>query len=332
MSVSMAALEMTNPFNIVGTSDEIRYSRKMAEAAAQHDVNVLLLGESGVGKELFAQTIHMLSDRKFKKLVTINCSAIQDTLLESEIFGHTKGAFTGAEKFKIGKMEVANGGTLFLDEIGEMSITAQCKLLRALDNQTFERVGGVETIQVDVRIIAATNANLEEKVKNGYFRLDLFHRLNEFSIKIPPLRKRGEDIVILINYYLNVLCEKYGKTKSNLSPELMHALISYSWPGNVRELKHSLTQALISKNGDGNNLDLSHFHHLNLFSSHREAGSANISTDLREVVELAEKELVWKVLGDTGWNRKEAARRLKVSYKCLRNKLKKWGLEKPRLT
>lgn len=336
MSRVLETVEVANRFAIIGESAGIKQARKLAETAAKHDVNVLLLGETGVGKELFAQTIHVLSARKFRKLVAINCSAIPEELLESEIFGHTKGAFTGAEKIKFGKMEVANGGTLFLDEIGEMSIAAQCKLLRALDNQTFERVGGTETIQVDVRIIAATNADLEQKVKKGEFRLDLFHRLNEFSIKIPPLREREEDIELLISYYLNILCEKYGKQKVDLSSVLLQALIGYPWFGNVRELKHALTQALISKNGDGSALDLPDFSHLNFSSSGQEdVLNQEPAVDIVDFLgvgfraaEKAQKEVVLEMLTETGWNRKETARRLKISYKTLRNKLKKWNLNK----
>ncbi len=323
---------------IIGYSESIKRVRLEAVSAAQHDVNVLILGESGVGKDLLANLIHFTSQRKFKPLKTINCSAIPEELLENEIFGHNRGSFTGAIAPQSGKLEQANGGTLFLNEIGEMSVKAQCKLLGVLEKKKiFERLGGSTPISVDVRIIAATNADLERKVREKTFREDLFYRLKEFTITMPPLRERGEDIKVLLNYYLEKLCERFGKSKPEMDSTLMAGLMTYAWPGNVRELENALIQALVRRNGSSGNLSLADFPHLK-FSARVETAHVGIvkteesqKINLKEVgvkaAEAAEKEVVLKVLKETGWKMRATARRLKICHKTLLNKLTKWQIK-----
>jgi two-component system nitrogen regulation response regulator GlnG len=211
---------------------------------------VLIVGESGTGKELVARAIYQHSRRSQGPFLAINCAAIPETLLESELFGHEKGAFTGADRRRIGKFEQANGGTIFLDEIGDLSSASQPKVLRLLQEQQFERVGGNETIQTDVRLIAASNQNLEELVAAGRFRSDLFYRLKVVTIQVPPLRERKEDLPLLIAHFLNLLNRSLGKHVSSVSPEALRLLEAYSWPGNVRELQSTLKYALVQSTGE----------------------------------------------------------------------------------
>ncbi len=229
----------------VGKSKNIKQVFELVEKVAKTDANVLLLGESGTGKELVARAIHQKSKRRDKPLITVNCAALTETLLESELFGHEKGAFTGAYARKLGRFELADLGTIFLDEIGEISPTIQAKLLRVLEEKKINRVGGVETIGVDTRVIAATNKNLEQNVKAGRFREDLYFRLNVFPIWIPPLRERREDIPLLVEYFL----KKFQYQGEKLPADIMDQLINYHWPGNVRELKNILERAMILSDG-----------------------------------------------------------------------------------
>ena len=221
-----------------------------AQKAAQSDATILLLGESGVGKDLFARCIHAWSPRRNKIFTPVNCVALTEELLESELFGHEKGAFTGAHAQKLGKLEVAAGGTVFLDEIGDMKPALQAKLLRFLQNREFDRVGGTRSIKVDVRIVAATNRNLQQAVKDGAFRADLFFRLNVVSLTIPPLRNRQEDIPQLIERSLARLCRDMKRPMLHVSPSAMKKLVSYAWPGNVRELENAIERAVVLKTGD----------------------------------------------------------------------------------
>jgi DNA-binding NtrC family response regulator len=220
-----------------------------AQKAAQSDATILLLGESGVGKDLLARCIHAWSPRRNKIFTPVNCVALTEELLESELFGHEKGAFTGAHTQKLGKLEVAAGGTVFLDEIGDMKPALQAKLLRFLQNREFDRVGGTRSIKVDVRIVAATNRNLQQAVKDGAFRADLFFRLNVVSLTIPPLRNRQEDIPQLIERSLARLCRDMKRPMSHMSPSAMKKLASYAWPGNVRELENAIERAVVLKTG-----------------------------------------------------------------------------------
>ena len=221
-----------------------------AQKAAQSDATILLLGESGVGKDLLARCIHAWSPRRNKIFTPVNCVALTEELLESELFGHEKGAFTGAHAQKLGKLEVAAGGTVFLDEIGDMKPALQAKLLRFLQNREFDRVGGTRSIKVDVRIVAATNRNLQQAVKDGAFRADLFFRLNVVSLTIPPLRNRQEDIPQLIERSLARLCRDRKRPMLHMSPSAMKKLMSYAWPGNVRELENAIERAVVLKTGD----------------------------------------------------------------------------------
>jgi nitrogen regulation protein NR(I) len=235
---------------IVGRCPAMQEVYKAIGRVAQSDVTVLILGESGTGKELVARAIYHHSRRNAQTFLAFNCAAIPDTLLESELFGHERGSFTGADRRRIGKFEQASGGTLFLDEIGDMSLASQAKVLRVLQDQRFERVGGSETIQTDVRLIAATNQHLEQLVDSGRFRRDLYHRLKVFSLDLPPLRDRGDDLPLLVDHYIKTYSRELGKRVRAPSPEASQLLHRYQWPGNVRELQSAIKYALINARGD----------------------------------------------------------------------------------
>ncbi|MGI9533523.1 MAG: sigma-54 interaction domain-containing protein, partial [Thermodesulfobacteriota bacterium] len=230
---------------IIGANNSLKEVINKVKMVANTDATVLIRGETGTGKEIISRCIHDLSERKERSLIKVNCPAIPSSLIESELFGHEKGAFTGALIKKIGKFELANGGTIFLDELGDLPFDAQAKLLRFLQEREFERVGGNETYKVDVRVIAATNRNLEEAVKEGKFRSDLFYRLNVFPIEVPPLRERVEDIPALGNYFMNKYSKRIGKLIDCISEETIKKLMEYSWPGNIRELENIIERAVI---------------------------------------------------------------------------------------
>ncbi len=235
---------------LIGEGPAMQRLKEQIRLIAPTDAWVLIQGENGTGKELVAQTIHRLSKRADKPLVEVNCAAIPDELIESELFGHEKGAFTGATSMKRGKFDLANGGTLFLDEIGDMSLKTQAKILRIIQEQRFERVGGSKTIAVDVRILAATNKDLEEEIKAGRFREDLYFRLNVIPVVVPPLRERKEDIGLLATHFLEEYATRIGCGIKRLSPEVIEALKGYSWPGNVRELKNLIERLVILSRGE----------------------------------------------------------------------------------
>ncbi|MBI5681829.1 MAG: sigma-54-dependent Fis family transcriptional regulator, partial [Deltaproteobacteria bacterium] len=236
---------MKNRYEIIGKSRAIESIKFQIERVAPSNSWVLISGENGTGKELVARNIHLISDRQDKPFVEVNCAAIPEELIESELFGHERGAFTGAISQKIGKFEMANNGTIFLDEIGDMSIRTQAKILRILQEQKFERVGGTQTIEVDVRVIAATNKNIEEEIKKGNFREDLYYRLNVIPFHIPPLRERREDINLFIDYYLKWFASKTTKGQKEISKEAIALFERYNWPGNVRELKNLIERLVI---------------------------------------------------------------------------------------
>ena len=238
-----------NHERIVGQSDGLKYVLYKVEQIASSDTTVLILGETGTGKELVARAIHDLSLRKNRPLVKVNCAALPTNLIESELFGHEKGAFTGSHAKHIGRFEVANGGTFFLDEIGELPLELQGKLLRVLQDGEFERLGSTRTIKVDTRIIAATNRNLEEEVRKGRFREDLWYRLNIFPITMPPLRDRQDDIPLLVEFYVGKIAKRMGKTIEVIPTGVMNALQQYHWPGNIRELENVLERAVINSSG-----------------------------------------------------------------------------------
>jgi len=240
-----AEAELKNFSNIIGDSDSTKNMMKMISKVVHTDAPVFLRGESGTGKSLVAETIHSHSNRNNHPFVTINCPSIPTNLLESELFGHEKGSFTGAIKTKEGKFEIANSGTVFLDEIAELPMDLQVKILRVIQNKEFERVGGLKTIKTDVRILAATNKNVEKAVKEGFFREDLFYRLNVLPIYIPSLRERKDDIPLLVKHFFDLHTKKEGKKFNPISKELIEMLQKYSWPGNIRELENVVERAII---------------------------------------------------------------------------------------
>jgi len=240
--------------DIIGESPRMQIIYKIINRIAQSDVTVLVRGETGTGKELVAAAIHKRSKRADEPFVKLNCAAIADSLIESELFGHEKGAFTDAKEMRKGRFELAHGGTLFLDEIGDISTSAQVKLLRVLQEREFERVGGSKTIKVNVRLIAATNRNLEEMVKNGEFREDLYYRLNVIPIDLPPLRERGEDIRLLVNFFVERSMKNHKK-KIIITEEAMNKLMSYPWPGNIRELENTVERIVLMGSDDGINAE-----------------------------------------------------------------------------
>jgi transcriptional regulator with PAS, ATPase and Fis domain len=293
---------------------------------ANTDVPVLILGESGVGKEVLASFIHEQSNRSENPFVKVNCAALPDELLESELFGYEKGAFTGALRDKIGRFEQADKGTLLLDEIGEMSPHLQAKLLHVLQDAEFSRLGGKRPVRVNVRIIAATNKKLKEAVLKGEFRNDLYFRLNVIKVELPPIRERREDIPLLCNHFLEKYRERYQSSIQQLPKDLMEAFVRYDWPGNVRQLENVIKRFLILPDAE----ILSELRNTATEAAPPVAGPISLKQVAGQAAEMAEKEVVLRMLEETGWNRKESARCLHISYKALRNKLKKWQLVRER--
>lgn len=313
---------------IIGKSEKIVEVARKVQKVAQTKTTVLLLGESGTGKELFARAIHCLSPRKDFPFVPINCAAIPKELLESELFGYEKGAFTGAETRKAGKFELADKGTIFLDEIGEMDIALQSKIMRVLQEGEIERIGGIKTVKVDVRIIAATNRDLEKAVSEGRFREDLYYRLNVFPITIPPLRERTEDIPLLVDYFIKKYSVEMKMLKKDISREAMDLLIRYKWKGNVRELENTIERAMILC--DGNTIGPEHIV-LSPAGSSDEFDALSLDGSLedtaKEALRIAETRRIKKALAETRGNKSKAAEILRVSYKTLLTKIKEYEIE-----
>ncbi len=310
---------------IVGQSKQMQELLGVVRSIAETDVVVLIQGETGTGKELIARAIHHSSPRKAKRFVAVNCGALAETLLESELFGHEKGAFTGATTRRIGVFEAADGGTLFLDEIGEISPSTQIRLLRVLQEGEFQRVGGSTPIRVDVRVISATNQNLEDLVQKGRFRQDLYYRLNVFPIRIPPLRERTDDIPLLVSHFVEACNRKMNKRVTGVSPETMALLMSQSWPGNVRELENVIQRMIVVAKGDSLELqDLP----VEIRSS--EMAPREKARDLKEIAresaEVVEKEAILAALAKTGGNVTRAAQSLGISRATLQHKMKIYGL------
>jgi len=292
----------------------------IARRAAQTDVPVLILGESGVGKDVLARFIHRHSSCANGPFIKVNCAALPDELLESELFGYEQGAFTGAARAKPGKFDLAHNGTLLLDEIGEMSPHLQAKLLHVLQDGEFSRLGARWPTRVNVRILAATNRNVQEAVRKGEFRNDLYFRLSVINVEIPPLRERRSDILSLCNYFLEKYREQYGSSIQALPEDLLQACVWYDWPGNVRQLENILKRFLILADSD-------------VVSELWADGSARTQATSRSLKQVgdhaadeAEKAIAIDMLQETGWNRKESARLLQISYKAFRNRLKRWQL------
>jgi two-component system NtrC family response regulator len=297
-----------------------------AARVAESKASALIRGESGTGKELIARAIHFNSPRKEKPFVAVNGAALNENLMESELFGHEKGAFTGADKQRRGRFELADGGTLFLDEIGDIPLQTQVKLLRVLQEQQFERVGGSETIQVDVRVIAATSRNLEEAIKNGSFREDLFYRLNVVSLDIPPLRNRRQDIPSLLEHFLTVYAKENRRKKLSFSKEAWELLIRYEYPGNVRELQNIVQRAVILSRRDTITTNELPFV-LKKQPNESNIPSKNSTQTLPEQVDQLEKELIFDALRIHQGNQSKAAKQLGISERNLRYRLKKWGVK-----
>ena len=306
---------------IIGESDSLKYVLYKVEQVSPADTTTLIMGETGTGKELIARAIHHASPRKNRPLVKVNCAVLPATLIESELFGHEKGAFTGAVSRKPGRFELANGGTLFLDEIGEMPLELQPKLLRVLQDGEFERLGSSQTVKVDVRVIAATNRNLYVDVQKGLFREDLWFRLNVFPITVPPLRQRKEDIPLLVNYFVNQYVKKIGKRIESIATGTMKALTLYSWPGNVRELANVIERAVI--NSQGTVLQLADKLEPLVSESLSSANGRTLAEMEREIILKRLEETGWKIEGPNG-----AAQSLGLYPSTLRNRMSKLGILK----
>ncbi|MBM4278324.1 MAG: sigma-54-dependent Fis family transcriptional regulator [Deltaproteobacteria bacterium] len=313
------ALEKRYSFgNIIGKNDRMQEIYELISDISNTDSTVLIQGESGTGKELIARAIHFNSPRKNKPFIVANCSAYSQNLLESELFGHEKGAFTGAIRRKSGRFELAHGGTIFLDEIGEVSPPTQIFLLRVLQDHRFERVGGEETLEVDVRVIAATNKNLMDEMKKGTFREDLYYRLNVIPILIPPLRERKDDISFLASHFLEKFSQEKVKKIVDFSPEVMEIFLAHTWPGNVRELENVIEHAvIIAKRDEIATKDLPQY----LLQKPLQ------SEDLVTLHDF-EKDLILKTLKEMNWNKHKAAKKLKINRSTLYGKMRRFGLSK----
>lgn len=332
---------------LIGQSQAIKHIRKKIRKVADKDITVLITGETGTGKELIARSIHYYSSRHQGPMVKINCGPLPDELLESEVFGFQKGAFTDAYKSKPGRLEMADGGTLFIDEIGDLSLSLQVKFLQVFEEKAFSRLGGTQDKVIDTRVVAATNANLREKVREGHFRKDLFYRLNIAPINAPPLRERKEDIPLLIHYYLNRYCFEFKRELLDVPERILNFFSAYRWPGNVRELENIVRRAIVLRDWDFvlNELNLdageeddtsenSNKYHLPPFDKRDKKIQRLLSDEnfsLKEATKAyvaeAERNAIVEVLKETKWNRKKAAQMLQVSYRTLLNRISEFGLK-----
>ena len=312
--------EIIKPDNLIGESAQMKKIYELIHTVAQTDTTVMIRGESGTGKELVAKAIHINSRRKYFPIIPVNCGALAESILESELFGHEKGAFTGAQFKRKGKFEMADGGTIFLDEIGSVTSKMQVELLRVIESKQFSRVGGNQIIKSDFRVIIATNEPLEDLVKQGKFREDLYYRLNVFSIVIPPLRERTGDIPVLAFYFLNNFCTAMNKNIKNISPDAMEFLSKYEWPGNVRELENAIERAVVVGKGDTIQVDDLPFH---VSSSPSATGDGDNS------MTAMEKKHIARVLNENNWNISRSALELEIDRVTLYNKINKYGLRNP---
>lgn len=306
--------------NIVGKSAMMQEKFRLIEKVAPSNCSILLQGESGTGKELVARAIHHNSPRKQRTFVPVNCAALPDDLLESELFGYEKGAFTGADSKRLGKFETAQKGTIFLDEIADMSLSMQAKILRVIQEQSFDRVGGTKPVKVDFRLITATNKNLEKAIIEGLFRDDLYYRLNVIIISLPPLRERKEDIPLLANYFLKRYNGANGGKAKTIPAEVLDLLVDYEWPGNVRELENVIERAVVLSN---DNIILPE----NILLRSRE-NSLDPKVSSPPIIPLieAEKALIRKALEATSWNQSKAAKLLRIHRNTLRRKIRRFKL------
>jgi Nif-specific regulatory protein len=311
--------------NIIGNSNPMREVYERIIQVARVNTTVLVRGESGTGKELIAHAIHYNSLRANKPFIRVSCAALPETLIESELFGYEKGAFTGAETRKKGRFELAQGGTLFLDEIGDLPPAIQVKLLRVLQEREFERLGGTETVQVDVRLIAATNSPLEEAIANGSLREDLYYRLNVFTVFVPPLRERKSDILLLADHFLDKYSNQHGKRIKRISTPAIDMLSGYHWPGNVRELENAIERAvLVCDSG------VIHSYHLPPTLQTAEASDTMINVHLSDAIAAYEKDLIQDALKSALGNRARASRLLGTTERIIGYKIKKYGIDSER--
>lgn len=315
--------------NILGTTSRISEIRSLIEKSAEAPVSVLITGENGTGKELSARAIHYISSRRNKPFVAVNCAALPEPLVESELFGIEKGVATGVER-RVGRIESANGGTLFLDEIGDLSLTAQAKLLRVLQEREVEWVGGRRPVPVDVRLVAATNKDLKEEIRQNRFRQDLYFRLNVIHIHMPPLREIRSDIPLLSTYFLRKYAKELGRDIQNISQEALKALTAYHWPGNIRELENEIKRAVVLASGKEigvNDLSEAIREERLVVSEAEPQGSGNEELTLKNRVTTLEIQMIRKAMAQTGKDRRRAAKMLGLSHQGLINKLKRYGLE-----
>jgi len=330
---------LTEDYRFVASNPKMVRIKELINQIAHTDVTVFIQGESGVGKEIVAREIHRGSTRRDKPFVKVNCAALPSELLESELFGYERGAFTGAFRLKQGKFELANFGTLFLDEIGDMAPVLQAKLLHVLQDNEYSRLGGKKNVVVDVRILAATNQNLEEGMRDGRFREDLFYRLNVVNVSIPPLRERREEIPLLCDHFLRKHNRKYNSSMLTVPPPVLNQMLAYDWPGNIRELENVIKRLVILGNeqqiideltlkiesrrkSDKIMLDASQVE-----AATDDAGGMSLKSMSRNLTSTAEKEVILRALQQTQWNRKQAASMLNVSYKTLLNKIRKLDIK-----
>ncbi len=314
--------ERYKDLQIIGESKSIKEVLSTVSRVAKTRSTVLIRGETGTGKELVARAIHALSDRSGRQFVPVSCAALAESLLESELFGHEKGAFTGAIRRREGRFELADSGTLFLDEVGDIPPETQVKILRVIESQEFERLGGKETLKVDVRLMAATNQDLERKIEEKSFREDLYYRLNVISIFIPPLRERKEDILVLVDHFINKANQKSGKAIRGITPEVKDLILNYDWPGNVRELENVIERGVVlSRTEVIDKRDLPYF---GLVPSRAGPQTAPASASLKEV----EKEHILRVVNQNDWNLNKTAEVLGIHRNTLRLKMKEYGIER----
>ncbi len=326
IQLKRALKERYNFENIVGKSEPMLRIFDLVAQVAPSRSTVLLQGESGTGKELIAKALHLNSQRKDRPFVPVNTGSMPPDLLESTLFGHVKGAFTSAIASKKGLFEVADRGTLFLDEIGNMSMDTQSKILRVLQDRKFMHLGGVQELQVDVRIIAATNVDLRQLVREGKFREDLFYRLNVITIDLPPLRQRKEDIPLLVTFFLERYAEENQRSVRRVGPETLRALVSYSWPGNVRELENVIERAVVLSSGGDVGLDLLP-DHIAGRSNGFPVLEAKADASLFEIMEECERHIIVDMLEKCGWNQTEAADRFRMPLSTLNQKIKRLNIE-----
>ncbi len=318
--------ELDTEYSIIGSSEALVQIQKTISRVALSDARVLITGENGTGKELAAREVHRQSERKDKPFIEVNCAAIPNELIESELFGHEKGSFTGANQQRIGKFEAANKGTLFLDEIGDMSMQAQAKVLRAIEDGKIERVGGNKKISVDVRIVSATNKNLEQEIEDGNFREDLFHRLNVIPLTIPPLRERKDDIEELVLHFSSIICKKNKFPKVKFTKGAIELLKANNWSGNIRELKNIVERIIIMVPKD--EISVADIENLLPNSKSKNDDLLDISNSFQEFKEVTERAFILKQLELNNWNISKTAEILDIQRSHLYNKMKKYNIEK----